>query len=238
MERSISQKVIERIRQEKISPKARWSFLLCRSAVIAGLVFFAIAGAVSLGIIFSIFSQFEVGKIVGRPHGLGILFLSLPFVWIILLIFFAILAIVEFAKTRHGYKYKTRYVGGIFLIGIVMGGALLYAFSFSDKVENYLSENFSVYNKIVRTPEKVWSQPEKGLISGEIVEDKNEKEKFYLRDWNEEIWEVDYSQALVRPRVKKEAGEKVKIIGEKEDEYSFKAQEIRPWNGRQMNREK
>ncbi|PIP28514.1 MAG: hypothetical protein COX29_00800 [Candidatus Moranbacteria bacterium CG23_combo_of_CG06-09_8_20_14_all_35_22] len=238
MEKSISQKVLEKIKQEKISPKSRWNFLLCRSAVIALLIFFLFAGAFSLGIIFSIFSQFEVGRIVGRPHGMGILFLSLPFIWIILLIFFAILAIVEFAKTRHGYKYKTTYVGGIFILAIIIFGAILYKLNFSDNMENYMNKNFSTYSQIVRTPEKVWSQPEEGLISGEIIENKKEKEKIYLRDWDGEIWEVDYFQALVRPKVKKEIGEKVKIIGKKEDEYKFRAQEIRPWNGRQMHREK
>lgn len=238
MNQSISQKVIEKIKQEKISPKARWNFLLCRSAIMALLIFFVIAGAVSLGIILSIFSQFEVGKIVGRPHGVGILFLSLPFIWIILLIFFAILAIAEFAKTRHGYKYKTTYVGGIFILVIIILGTILYELSFSDNMENYLSKNFPAYSQIVRTPERVWSQPDGGLISGKIIENEDEKEKLYLMDWDEEIWEVDYSQALIRPRVKKELGEKVKIIGEKEADHKFKAQEIRPWNGRQMNREK
>lgn len=238
MESSISQKVIEKIRQEKISPKSRWNFLFCRSAVMALLIFCVIAGAVSLGIIFSIFSQFEVGKIVGRPHGIGILFLSLPFVWIIFLVFFLILSIAEFVKTRRGYKYQTKYVGGTFLIVIIIMGTFLYAFSFSDKVENYLSENFSAYGKIVRTPQKVWSQPEEGLISGEIIQDKKEEKKIYLRDWNGEIWEIDYTSALIRPRVKKEVGEKVKVIGEKKAEHQFKAQEIRPWNGRQMRGQK
>ncbi|MFZ2975973.1 MAG: hypothetical protein WA055_05110 [Candidatus Moraniibacteriota bacterium] len=234
MESSISQKVIEKIRQEKISPKSRWNFLFCRSAIIVLLIFCVIAGAVSLGIIFSIFSQFEAGKIISRPHGAGILFWSLPFVWIILLVLFLILSVAEFVKTRRGYRYQTKYVGGIFLIIIVIVGTFLYAFNFSDKAEDYLSENFPAYNKIVRTPQKVWSQPEEGLISGEIVQNKKEEKKIYLKDWNEEIWEVDYSSALVRPRVKKEIGEKVKIIGEKESKNQFKAQEIRPWNGRQM----
>ncbi|MFA6160006.1 MAG: hypothetical protein WC678_02870 [Parcubacteria group bacterium] len=238
MEKSISQKVLEKIKQEKISPKSRWNFWLCRAVVTALLIFFVFAGAFSLGIIFSIFSQFEVGKIVGRPHGMGILFLSLPFIWIILLIFFAILAIVEFAKTRRGYKYKTTYVGGIFILVIIIFGAILYKLNFSDNMEGYMNKNFSAYSQIVRTPEKVWSQPEEGLISGEIIENKNEKEKIYLRDWDGEVWEVGYSQALVRPRVKKEIGEKVKMIGEKEEGRKFRAQEIRPWNGRQMHQEK
>lgn len=239
MEKSISEKVFEEIRGKKISPKAKWRFLLCRISIIFLLIFCVLAGAVSLGVILSLFSQFDIGQIIHRPRGIRILFLSLPFAWIFLVGIFSILAIVEFAKTRSGYKYKTRNVVGIFSLVIIVLGFFLYFSTFSDRVENYLENSFSTYRQIIKTPRDVWSQPKEGLLSGVIIlDDERVCHCLSLKDWEGEVWEVQYEKALIRSRVRKDKGEMIKILGDDLGEHKFKAQEIRPWNGRQANREK
>ncbi|MFZ5982714.1 MAG: hypothetical protein ACOYS2_04070, partial [Patescibacteria group bacterium] len=75
----------------------------------------------------------------------------------------------------------------------------------------------------------VWSSPEKGLLSGEVGPMKGGM-VFALLDFEGKRWMVKKEKAIVRPRVFLRPGEAVKIIGEMENEDTFLAKEIRPWN--------
>ena len=235
MDKSISQKVLDKIRVEKISPRAEWRFIVCRVTVAVLLGFFLIVGAMSLGIIFDLFSQFEIGSLLGHPKGLKIIFFSLPYFWIIFVALFSFLAIVEFIKTRHGYKYRARYVVLFFLLLMFFLGGLFHMAGFCHKLENYFESDFPAYDRIVKVPQEVWFQPENGLLSGTIIRDDEAGcHCLELRDWDREVWRVEYSGALIRPRVIKDSGEMIKILGNKRAENRFEAEEIRPWKGRKM----
>ena len=233
MEKSISQKVLEKIKQEKISPKSRWNFWLCRAGVLIVLVGCLILGAISVAIIFDLFSQFEMERIANRPSGMKIIFLSLPYVWFVLLAIFLVLIVMEFIKTRRGYKYKTKNVALVFFVAVIFLGGFFYSLGFGQKIEDCLEKYFSIYTQITKTPKAVWSQPERGLLSGIIIMDNEAScHCLKLRDWQEEIWEVEYSKAGIRPRVRKNAGEMIKVLGTDLGGHKFEAEEIRPWLGR------
>lgn len=235
MDKSISQKVLEKIKEEKICPKSGWRFFVYRSIIGTLLIFFLIAGALSLGIIFDLFSKFEVGSLISRPKGMQIVLLSLPYIWFILLVFFSVLSVMEFIKTRHGYRYRTRYIAVFFMAVMVFLGGLLHIFGFCNHIENYLEKYFPVYSQITKTPQKVWFQPENGLLFGIIImDDESGCHCLKLKDSEDEIWNVEYSKAFIRPRVRKDNGEMIKILGNERGEYEFEAEEIRPWIGRKM----
>jgi hypothetical protein len=177
----------------------------------------------------------EFEKIISRPRGFRILFLSLPYIWFIIAGIFSVLAVSEFFKTRHGYKYKTRNVILSFIILMLMLGGLFHALGFCNSVENYLENYFPIYSRITKTQQKVWSQPEMGLLSGMIIaDDEAGCHCLRIRDWKKEIWEVDYSKAFVGPKVRKQKGEMIKILGTKKGGLRFEAEEIRPWVGIKM----
>ena len=233
MDKSISQKVLQKIKQEKISPKSKWNFFLCRTGVGIILVGCFILGAMSFGIIFSLFSQFEMERIFSRPGGMRMIFSSLPYVWIFLLATFLVLTVIEFVKTRHGYKYRTKNVALVFFLAVIFSGGVFHALGVSQKTENYLENYFPAYGQIIKTPKDVWLQPQRGLLSGTIVaDDEKNCHCLKLRDWEEKIWEVEYSKALIRARVRKNEGEMIKILGSDLGEHKFEAEEIRPWMGR------
>lgn len=235
MDKSISQKVLEKIKTEKIYPKPEWKFFVYRILIGFFLAIFLMAGALSLGIIFDLFSKFEVERLISRPKGVQIILYSLPYVWFVLLTIFSVLSVVEFIKTRHGYKYRTKYILLVFIAVMLVFGGLLHIFGFCNDLENYLEKYFPVYNKITETPQRVWFQPENGLLFGiVIVDDEGGCHCLKLKDMEDEIWEVGYSNAFIRPLVRKENGEMIKILGNKNGEYKFEAEEIRPWIGKKM----
>lgn len=235
MDKSISQKVIEKIKEEKICPKSGWRFFVYRAIVIVLLTFFLVAGALSLGVIFDLFSKFEVESLISRPRGVQIIFLSLPYIWFILAILFSVLVVVEFIKTRHGYKYRTKYIATFFILSMLFLGGILHFFGFCNYLENYLENYYPVYSQITKTPQEVWFQPENGLLFGVIITDNESScNCLKLKDSKDGIWDVYYSKASIRPRVRKDNGEMIKILGNQMDKYKFEAEEIRPWIGRKM----
>lgn len=233
MQENLSQKVLEKIKNEKISPKATWRFSLCRLAVFAFLIFFLAAGAISFGVVFDIIHEAEVARFIGRPRGLGLLFLSLPYLWIIFMAMFSGLAVADFARTRRGYRYRMRYVT-IGLFGVMMlSGAALHVLGYCEKTEIFLESRLPFYNQVSSDPRDVWLRPEDGLLSGIVVRDDSEGcHCLELRDWRENVWNVDYGSARVVPQPENFNGQAVKIVGREGSDHDFEAEEIWFWRGR------
>jgi hypothetical protein len=76
--------------------------------------------------------------------------------------------------------------------------------------------------------EKVWDNPEKGLVIGEIIEFIN-GEDFSLRDPGNKEWIIDCINCIWRGGAKPDAGAVVKILGKQVDEDTFQTVEIRLW---------
>ena len=81
---------------------------------------------------------------------------------------------------------------------------------------------------------RVWSNPEQGYLSGEIVNiiDTN---NFQIRDFENNVWNITGQNPLVRGRVQMTIGEEIKLIGTQVGVNSFIVDEVRPWNGMGQN---
>ena len=93
---------------------------------------------------------------------------------------------------------------------------------------------------MIHTKEDQWSQPKKGLLSGEIVSKKTveESQVLILKNIKSGTWKIFINDnTQVRGRVRLEEGEKIKVIGrQKKEKSDFEAMEIRPWEGMGHNR--
>ncbi len=231
MSTNISQKVFEKIRKKEISAKPRWRFVLAHFLVGLLLIVFILVGALLLGLIIELAVQFNALEVLGYSGG-RVLLASLPYFWIILVLAFSVLGVFEFFKTRHGYRYNSRYVALGFAALVLILGAGSYAAGFSGKTENYLEKNISFYSDLTKTPSQFWSQPESGLISGRIISNGNNS--FKLQDQNGNYWMVNCSGANWEGRAQNKAGAEIKIIGEQTGSGQFRAGEISPWTGMGM----
>ena len=112
-------------------------------------------------------------------------------------------------------------------------GIVLYAFGLGEKLENTFANRLPYYNNFIDHRIEIWSQPEKGLLAGkvsEIIDSENLK----IKDLARQEWLVDISNVHDDNRNIIKKNTIIKVIGEKEaeKEHSFKAIEIRPWQGR------
>jgi hypothetical protein len=232
METEVSKKVLEQIKSKGVTPRPRWQFRLERLFFALLLLMFLILGSLAISLMLDLFKEFHIDRVIAKPRGLKLVLLGFPYIWLILLAASSALGIFDFLRTKHGYRYRLRNIGLVILILILFFGCIFYVTGFSDGVERYLEKNMSFYHKLTATPFFFWSQPHEGLLSGTVINDDGNCRCLELEDWKNDIWDVDYSHASVRPQVIIEEGEPIKILGDKKEDRHFQADEINLWTGR------
>lgn len=220
--------ILKNIQDKKIKPKSRWIFIL-KDCCLWGLFALAtISGALAVSVIIFIFtnSDWDIYRYLQKSFW-SFVFISLPYFWIIILVGLSFLAYFNYRHTRKGYLLNPyTVVLGSIGVSILLGG-LLFVWKMGEKMENICAKNIPYYTGLEMRKQNIWSNPNLGLLSGEIIE--IEGEFFYLKDFNLREWKVIEKKTIWRDGARKEEGEEIKIIGKNLDEEIFQAQEVRPW---------
>lgn len=226
-------KVLEKIKEEKIEPHPRWQLLLKDYFIWSAFVVSVVIGAIAFCVILDIFTDndWDVYR-YAIENPMEKIFLSFPFFWIIALVLFLGLAYYNYKNTKGGYKYETYYIVGLSIVGSVILGAIFhYYFGMGEKMEALVAENLPFYKRIYSrcNNREIWLQPEKGLLGGEIIRISTPS-SFDLEDFSGMPWVVKKEKnVLIRGNSPLFEKEEVRIIGEKEEDSIFRAVEIRPW---------
>ena len=229
MQQNPGQKIIEKIKKEKIVPKSKtfwnwknylfWSILAV--AMLLNALFFSFIVLNLLDIHLGVFRHLGPGRVF------FIFFRTAPYFWFLLLILMAIVGFLALRKTRHGYRYEVllSIIGG-FLIVATLGGIFHLT-----KINRHLGDKMLVtrgFSREMAFPiEKRWCSPEHGMLGGEVL--LTRKDSFDLRGFDDSVWEVYYSDKTqfrirtLRPKMFLE------VVGKKSGEREFRAFIIQPF---------
>ena len=231
-EKNISKNVLNKIKEEEITPKPKWRFLLkdCILWIVFGL-------NILLGSVFFVISLFyvlnndwDVYKYLDK-NLLEHIIASMPYLRIFALGTFVLLAYYNYRHTDKGYKYKTFRIIGMSVSIIFLIGATIFLIGADSKIEKIFSKNLPYYNSVEEHKTQMWTQPDKGLLSGEIVGVGDNT--LIIVDNQSKNWQIDTKKTMWRGPVKNlKTGIKIKIIGKQVSDSKFEAKEIRPWSGR------
>lgn len=228
----LSKKVVEKIKKEKIKPIPKWRFILRHSLLwilfTANLIFGALGFAIIIYLTANndAFSEFTLAENLWQW-----IFLSIPIAWILLTISLLIISYLYFKNTDRGYKFTAIKIFLFNICATLILGLIIYESGFSEKVNNIFLKSIPFYSHTLDTRSQVWMRPEQGYLAGDIESINKQDETLTLKDLDENNWSVDYSNSQIRHSVNLEIGERIKILGETEDNDTFIASEIRPWTG-------
>lgn len=230
----VSGKTLEKIKQEKVTPKPRWRFLMRDTFIWLLFVLMVIIGSLAFNVILFLIKNADLdlyGKIGRSPF--SHLMMSLPYLWIIIFLLAFLIALYSFRYSKRGYKYK---IFVIILFCILFCGVfgIIIFFTKSGQITHSLMINSIPTYQRISHQGMMWNRPERGMLAGRIVEVENDA-IFILDDLEREYWEVMYLEAKIPPKMKLEEGIMVKVIGEQTGEDTFKAEGIRPWIGIEIN---
>jgi len=233
----ISRKTLEKIKNEQVHPKPRWYFLTRDYFLWIMFAITTLLGGIAFGMILFITTNldWDVYKYLGISLSEAVV-TSLPYLWIALLILFLFVTYYNFIHTRKGYRYRFIFIFLISLLISVLLGFGFYQYGWTERVERQLKLRFPGYHNMVYTSENQWMQPEKGLLSGKIIEINFNSQSLRLKDHLNKEWEIDYSQAKVKGSFSLSENLEIKIIGKQLSEDVFKAAEIRIPRGFQVGK--
>jgi len=231
MQKEISKKVINKIKKEHIIPDSKWRlnwknyifWFLLSGMILLGALFFSLIIFNITDIDRDLYLHFRLSKFI------WLMLRTAPFLWVILSISALLFGLLAFQKTKHGYRYRALFVVSIIVLTISILGILTHFLKINDRADNKFSKNIPHYQKIAPPKELRWLRPEGGLLAGEIIEIK--PSGVVIISFRGEQWIVNYnSETIIDPRVKLEEKEKIRVIGEKTENFYFKAQMIKKIN--------
>lgn len=227
---NLSEKLIEKIKEEKIAPKPRWQFLakdwffwlmFCLSIIIGGLSFGAI--------IYFATDNDLVTFYWSRKDFLNELLVTLPYIWLGLIVFVAYLATVNLSATRTGYHFRPKNIVISSLVSSLLIGAVAYSFGFGSYLDNRFGQALPFYKSLGERRSQFWQQPDAARLAGKI---KNlGKTTFEIVDFQQKTWIIQTTEnTFWAPQIKKENGEMIRIVGSQKSPTEFTAIEIYPWH--------
>jgi hypothetical protein len=231
MENNISKLAVENIKQHRIKPLPKFNFIIKRVSVWFIALVSIISGSLAFAVALYLLIDYDQGTF-SRLEA-GIIFHALPYFWFLSLGVFIVLGELYYRQTTFGHRHRLTAITFTYVAITLLAGSVGYVAGIGFKIENSITKNIPFYQKYLYNKENVWTQPERGLLSGVIIS--IDGKSLVIADFNNDIWSVVFGSALVRGRVKLEIGEKIKIIGSKTDTNTFSADEIRPWQGNQGN---
>lgn len=223
---TISDKVLDKIKQEHLKPKPRWQFRLRVGGQWLGFALFALLGIAAITLLMHFWSENPL--FYGSRFGFGMLLGRMPLLLLLLGLIGALIAVLDFKNTGRGYRFSLVKLGLALAALILLAGWMLNYLGLAQRLD-YAFKAAPYYQDRQSYMMQVWQRPEEGLISGEILEIRSQQD-FILVDLEGKRWQVDATDALWHHNLSAAAGLDVRMIGQARDDF-FRASDVMPWMG-------
>lgn len=234
--KDFSKTIVEKIKKAHIIPESKlklqwksylfWIVMLC----------FITLGALSLSMV--IFNVVDIDprflKYLGLQRLIMILFITAPYLWILLSLSALVFGILAFRKTTKGYRRSTLFITSLVVLIISILGIFSHILKIDNHMGGVLLRNAPNFRDFTDPRGARWQRPGDGLIGGEITNIGTDN--FDLKSFDNQNWKISYDEKTERvDDVQITSGEKVGVIGEKTGEFLMHAFSIKQfpsdWNG-------
>jgi len=222
------QKILEKIKEEKIAPKPRWRFLLQKYMVWGSGILALIVGSLAVSVIIY-FIQDENANVYQKLDGswLKFIFLTLPYFWLILLAFFVFIFYYNLKHTGRGYRYPIVAAIAVSIFLSLFFGAIFFQLGVGRLIDDLLGEGTPLYSSVLNRQMIFWNAPDQGRLTGLVIGQTSDNE-FVLLDIDRQTWQViSEPNHYFLPGIIV-AGQPIRLIGVKTDDDVFQAHEVMP----------
>lgn len=210
----LADKIIERIEQEGVTPKPRWRFTLLNRLfwLLWGVsILFAVAAAGAM--IFALANAGWEFRAVTHDSFVAYLIDVLPLFWIAAIVLLLLLAHETVRRTKLGYRYPVKTVVGFGALGVLLGGFVLFASGLAESVEQGVGRHIPLYHPALELQRRVWMDPGRGLLAGEVVGSEAGYATFTVRTFDGVTWVVNGDDLRDRDRLFLTAHRVVRMVG-------------------------
>lgn len=222
--------LLNKIRTESIEPIPKWRIQSSNVTIRTIFLVTLILGASAFAVVLYAIQQSDFNLIEHFGHSNIERILSiLPIIWLLLLLLFLVLAIAAIQRTNKAYKIGLLHWLWINLFSSIVLGTLFFLLGGGRFIDHAFAAQFETYHGIEERKAILWSQPDRGYLSGTI--NTISEEYFSITDLKDQDWTIFLEDTWIAPVLLMEPGEKVKIIGSINGNNTFQADEVRPWGG-------
>ncbi|MBP9698267.1 MAG: hypothetical protein KBD65_03690 [Candidatus Moranbacteria bacterium] len=238
---SLTEKTLAIIAKEQIQPIPLWKSQGRNIAYWFGTILLVAFSALAAALSFHALFEIDWDAYAKADFSfLQILLSGVPLFSAALLALFLLGSIAFLHQTRRGYRYPVLMLTGVFLVTSSVFGYFIEGSPLDEPAEKFflfaVPHAEKIQASLLPSAERQWSQPERGLLGGAVLS--SNATDLQLLDSSENLWTVNYADATISEAVGLEPYEDVKIIGDQEGEYSFKATEIREWKNADSSRKR
>lgn len=230
---NFSSNIINKIQSDHLVPKPSWEFKVKSYLLWTLLVIVTLFGSLAVATIIFMITDYDWDVFEYLDRGLiEHIFIAIPYLWLLILIFFIVLARYVFRETKRGYKFEIYKIISVSLLGSILIGGCFYALGIDSEIHEFFAYRVPFYEKLVQTKNDIWIYPDQGLLSG-IVLVNNKDASFVLRDFRGNEWLIQRNDDTeYQGNIRVGPGEELKLIGKKTSDGVFSTQIIRSWYNR------
>jgi hypothetical protein len=228
LDNKFDEELLDKIKTKHLLPTPRWHFLL-KNYVVWGIGLLSlIIGGLAFSVIIYMFSYNDWNIYDKLSNSFTeFVILTLPYFWIVFLIFFIVIVNYNIKYTKQGYRYHASVVLAVSVILSMGLGVLFFGLGMGQEIDDILGERMPFYERIINRRIGDWNHPEAGRLTGIIASTSADK-KFILYGFDKHEWEVNYTNAKLAPFAEIKVGLPVRLIGLQTKLYFFEAEQILP----------
>jgi hypothetical protein len=229
-----SEDILHAINEKHISPKPKWEFWIKDWAVWTAGIISILVGGIAVGLIIT-FIRTDDWSILTRSNpdgqGINIALILFPYFWILVLIGFLVLARINIAHTKKGYRLTIPMFAGISVILSILLGICFYDAGLEQMIDSALMDRPGRYLEFIHPRAGLWSRPAQGMLGGIVVGIRDPEtiilQDFYNKPWIVHIPDNGFSVDDLPIHAR------VRCIGIQIDQNEFVSSQILPWGSRQ-----
>jgi len=218
--------ILEKIKEEKLKPKARWTFLLKDYVIWAFGFVSLIIGSLSIAVLiylignndWSIYSEISDSL-------LEFIILTLPYYWFLFLAIFIVVINYNIKHTKKGYKYSLPVIITASVLASMFLGIIFSSAGLGSAIDDVFAENVVYYDRFINPTINIWDHPEDGRLAGLIVAQVDDCQ-YYLVDIRQNEWLINMVEVEQNECDKVEVGRPIKMLGTQEGDFYFVVEKI------------
>lgn len=188
MNEELSNKIIERLNKDSILPIPKWRFNILYGFFWLGALMSVIIGSLAFATILFLIIDLRMHGIFEVSHSALEIMLFIPYLWLIVLCIFILIAKISLRHTKRGHQYRLRYIVASSLILSIIFGSFLTLVGVGKLTHDTLNRT-SIYNYTTYDAQDAWDQPIVGRIAG-VVLSVNNKNNFIIKDFEGALWHI------------------------------------------------
>ncbi len=210
----LASEVLHRIEEEHVTPRPRSYYILKNVAFWVLWLISLVAGSFAVAAAwFAVANADWPFWSVTHDNALQFFFEVVPLVWLIASVLMTVLGYKNLRRTKHGYRYPLILIVCVTLAGSLLGGTLLYRIGIGRLVEEEVGRRIPLYRPLIEQRRKVWVDPSRGLLAGDVLSVDPGYHAFVLRTFDGRQWSVSADDLSDRDRAVLNQETQVRVIG-------------------------